>query len=55
MTKRKGSKRDFHQVSFLYRDRNSNDVVLGTRFRDLKVFMCPVCGAAIDQFVVVDQ
>ena len=23
---------------------------LGTRFRDLKVFMCPVCGAAINQF-----
>jgi rubredoxin len=25
----------------------------GTRLRDLKVFMCPVCGAAKEQFVMV--
>lgn len=27
----------------------------GTRFRDLKVFMCPVCGAAINQFEQVAE
>lgn len=26
---------------------------VGTRLEDIPVFMCPVCGAAKDQFVVV--
>lgn len=26
---------------------------VGTRLQDIPVFMCPVCGAAKDQFVVV--
>jgi hypothetical protein len=28
---------------------------LGTRLRDLQTFMCPVCGAAIDQFVPIEK
>mmetsp|Transcript_32439 Transcript_32439/g.44298 ORF Transcript_32439/g.44298 Transcript_32439/m.44298 type:complete len:128 (-) Transcript_32439:77-460(-) len=27
----------------------------GTRLRDLQTFMCPVCGAAIDQFVPIES
>ena len=28
---------------------------LGTRFRDLKTFNCPVCGASKEQFQVVNE